>query len=136
MKKEDIELPRVPEALVHHLEDFLTTTYGSKRPPIIQAKLLALVVTLAGEAPPLPFPSRRQAAEFAGCSIYTVDTSIAALLSRGLLTKEVETRDGNIQRREGILQDWYYKPTKRLVTSLHPASAARVSSAGAHRVSR
>jgi hypothetical protein len=115
-------LPRVSAQLRDTIQDFITETYNSKRPPTVAATILGLIIELSHKRQ--PFPTRATVAEFANCSIFTVDSTISQCLQRGLITESVETVEGNVQKRESIIRHRYYTPTKRLLMAAGVSKAA------------
>lgn len=109
-------LPRVPRASAAAILDFLQAKYAIKRPPLQTASLLAFICELHKRG--LPFPTRQEASEHIGMSVFGIDGAIAAALARGLITLEIEVQEGNIARREGVVKFRHYVPSPELLSQI------------------
>lgn len=105
-------LPRVPGILVDALTDMLAESSGSKKPPRQSGALLALIRQLNKRNQ--PWPKRQAAAAHLGTTTNTIDAALSRLLAEGYIDESVETVEGNVQQRAGIVRHKFYKLTSRV----------------------
>lgn len=106
--------------LALQIEAFLATHYEPRRPPLVAARLLALLVELAKD-PPMPFPPRQLVATRLACSKDGLDAAISVALERRLIKMSVETvKSFGIKsgRRVGVIRHRYYTPTAKLLSGI------------------
>lgn len=112
----------VDDQLAIAITEYLVASYGMRRPPTLNARLLALIAALADKG--LPFLTRADAAEMTGFTVEGVDSALSVALARGDITMSVKMRPGNVQQRESVIRERYYavsppiKALQRVVQSL------------------
>lgn len=114
--------PPIDKDAAARIETFLMQTYDMKRPPVVAAALLALILKLHETR--APFPPRRTVSDRIGCSIFGVDAALSVALSRGLIRQTTATENGRVSARDSIVRVRFYVPTQRL---LFAAAATRAA---------
>lgn len=94
------------------IEGWLVQRYGMRRPPVVAARLLAMICDL--HAIQAPFPQRAYACTVIGSSIYGVDVALNTALTRGDVTLESRLAPGHITARESVLRHRHYTPSAEL----------------------
>lgn len=119
-------IPKISPIVIDAITEMLMDDQGMLRPPEKAAALLALIVELHKKK--LPFPRREAVSEAIGASVSTVDAALSTRLDEGYITIAMETSRGNVQRRNSIVRERYYIPSKKLLEVANKASRKRVVS--------
>lgn len=107
-------LPDPDPLLIDAICDVIMTEQPNvKRPPEKSAALLALAIEL--HKINQPFPTRMAAAIKLDCSVFTIDAALSTRMDEGYLTQVVETTTGNVTKRNSIVRQRYYVPSKGLL---------------------
>jgi hypothetical protein len=113
------QLPAVSSFAVDAVMDMLLSEQGMNRPPEKAAALLALIVELYKRKQ--PFPRREEVAAAIGASVSTVDAALSSRIDEGYITPVVETKRGNVQRRNSAVRERYYIPSDGLIAVVEKA---------------
>lgn len=107
-------LPKPDQAVVDAIEKHLLTSYDMKRPPLIAAAVLAMIVDLSrlGQA----FPEREYLAKFLNCSKFGIDAAISTALARREITMTIGIEPGKIAARDSVVKYRYFHPSEELVS--------------------
>jgi hypothetical protein len=108
--------PAIVEAITQMLLDNNDKLF---RPPRQAAKLLAYIVGLYHKSE--PFPSRAEVAEKLEISIPTIDSAISSRIAEGYLSIEIDTIEGNINRRPSSIRRRYYIPSNEVLETVEEA---------------
>jgi hypothetical protein len=87
--------------------------FDPRRPPVVAAPLLALIVELYRKG--LPFPTRQEAAELVGGTKNGIDSALSTAMSRGLISCQLRQAPGHVARRESVIHHRYYIPNADLL---------------------
>jgi len=107
------DIPKVSPIVVDAISDMLLSDQGMRRPPDKAAHMLAVICALHKKDQ--PFPRREEMAEAINASISTVDAALSTRLSEGYLSIEMDTEQGNVARRNGVVRHKYYIPSPQLL---------------------
>jgi hypothetical protein len=118
------KLPKLRPVVVDAITEMLISEQGMLRPPEKAAALLALIVELHKKD--LPFPPREEVAGYIDASLSTVDAALSTRLDEGYITQRVETRRGNVQRRNSVVRERYYDPSPHLISIVDQAEQGNV----------
>jgi len=102
--------------MARRILEHLQTRYGSKRPPDVAARVLALLIVLYEQD--APYPERDAVSQFLGCTPYGADVAISMALERELLSIEVRvTQSEKMKSRlPGAVRSTYYRPSPALLS--------------------
>jgi hypothetical protein len=113
------QLPKIRSTVIDAVTDMLMVDQGMTRPPEKSAALLALLVEVHKLGEPAPTRQTMAAAVArstdGSCSIFTIDAALSTRLSEGYLTQAVETPHGHVAKRNSVVRERYYVPSKRLI---------------------
>lgn len=113
------QLPTVSPIVIDAVMDMLLSEQGMNRPPEKAAALLALIVELHKRKQ--PFPRREEVAEAINASVSTVDAALSSRIDEGYIIPVVETKRGNVQRRNSTVRERYYIPSDGLIAVVNKA---------------
>jgi hypothetical protein len=116
-------LPTISPIVVDAVMDMLLSEQGMNRPPEKAAALLALIVELHKRKQ--PFPRREEVAEAINASVSTVDAALSSRIDEGYITPIVETKRGNVQRRNSTVRERFYVPSDSLIAVVEKAKRRR-----------
>lgn len=110
---QDNTIPEVPAAAVEAITEMLIEDQNILRPPTKAAHMLALICKLHELS--RPFPRREEVAAALNASVSTIDAALSTRLDQGYIRLYIETRPGNVQRRDSVIRDRYYEPSDKLM---------------------
>lgn len=113
------DVPAISPAVVDAITNMLLSAHGMQRPPEKAAALLAIICEFHKRN--LPFPKREIVARAIGASVATVDAALSTRIQEGYITPRIETRDGNVQRRNSTIRERYYVPSEELLSLVEKA---------------
>jgi hypothetical protein len=127
---------RIDKLLADRVCEWMKATFDLRKPPRIQACVLALVLQLHEKG--MPFPRREEVADHLNCSKFSIDISLYKSMERNLVTPRFEMVEG-FSSRGGINQVRFLDPSLELIEVLREyredMRRAQAESGGA-RVSR
>lgn len=118
-------IPKISPVAVDAITDMLMDEQGMLRPPRKAAALLALIVEL--HKIKMPFPKREEVTEAIGVGVSTIDAALSSRLSEGYISIAMETTVGNVQRRNSVVRERYYVPSRHLLDVADEALRGRRS---------
>ena len=113
-------VPDVPAFVVSAITKMLIEDQQLNRPPEKAAHLLAIICKLYEQR--RPFPRRREVADKIGSPLATVDAALSTRLDEDYIRVRVETRPGNVQKRNSVIRERYYDPSDKLFSTYREAS--------------
>jgi hypothetical protein len=102
--------------LVDAVEQFLMAAYASRKPPIIAASVLALIVELDQRG--VAFPPRADVAAALQCSVFGIDGAIALALRRELISLKMHVQPGKAASGSTVNKHRYFVPCQQLKATL------------------
>lgn len=113
-------VPDVPAVVIRAITKMLVEDQQLNRPPEKAAHLLAIICKLYEQR--RPFPTRREVAEKMHSPLGTVDAALSTRLDEGYIKTRVETRPGNVKKRNSVIRERYYDPNDKLFATYRTAS--------------
>ena len=113
-------VPDVPAFVVDAITKMLIEDQQLNRPPEKAAHLLAIICKLYEQR--RPFPRRRDIADKIGSPLATVDAALSTRLDEDYISVRIETRPGNVQKRNSVIRERYYDPSDKLFLTYREAS--------------
>lgn len=113
-------VPDVPAFVVDAITRMLIEDQQLNRPPEKAAHLLAIICKLYEQR--RPFPRRREVADKIGSPLATVDAALSTRLDEDYIKVRIETRPGNVQKRNSVIRERYYDPSDKLLFTYREAS--------------